>query len=110
MGLSCDHDPTIMCDLGGRLFSVPPVTMGERVRRRIVRKLRMWRAAPANPCTPSRYQTAHDGTSFQMRNPHQQTPRVRSDRVVPVPEHVWVSMETGRNDRRKFGSVVALPW
>ena len=35
--------PTIVtrrwCDLSGRLFSVPPVTMGERVRCRIVRKL-----------------------------------------------------------------------
>ena len=39
MGLTHDRDPTMMCDLSGRLFNVPPVTMGERVRRRIVRKL-----------------------------------------------------------------------
>ena len=109
MGLTHDRDPTMMCDLSGRLFSVPPVTMGERVRRRIVRKLPVWTAAPANPSAPSRDLTTHVGTSFQMRNPHQQTPRVRSDRVVPVSEYVWVSMETDRNDRRKFGSDVALP-
>ena len=39
----------------------------------------------------------------------QHTPRVRSDRVVSVSEHVWVSMETDRIDRWRFGSVVALP-
>ena len=98
-----------MCDLSGRLFSVPPVTIGERVRRRIVRKLLVWRAAPAHPSAPSRDLTAHVGTFFQMRNPHQQTPRVRLDRVVLVSEHVWVSMETDRNDRWKFGSVVVVP-
>ena len=109
MGLIYDRDPTMMCDLSGRLFSVPPVTMGERVRRRIVRKLLVWRVAPANPPTPSRDLTTHVGTSFQIRNPRQQTPRARSGRVVSVSEHVWVSMETDRNDRWRFGSVVALP-
>ena len=99
----------MMYELSGRLFSVPLVTMGERVRRRIVRKLLVWRAAPANPSTPSRDPTAHVGTSFQMREPRQQTPRVRSDRVVSVCEHVWVSVETDRIDRLRFGSVVALP-
>ena len=39
MRLTCDRDPTMMCDVNRRLFSVLPVTMGERVRRRIVRKL-----------------------------------------------------------------------
>ena len=108
MGLTHDRDPTMMCDLSGRLFSVPPVTMGERVRRRIVRKLPVWRAVLANPPTPSRDLTTHLGTSFQMREPRQQTPRAWSDRVVSVSEHVWVSMETDRIDRWRFGSVVAL--
>ena len=86
MGLTYDHDPTTMCDVSGRLFSVPPVTMDERVRRRIVRKLPVWRAAPANPSAPSRDLTTHV-------DPRQQTPRVRSDRVVPLFEHVWVTTE-----------------
>ena len=38
MGLTYDSDPTMMCDLSGRLFNVPPVTLGERVKRRIVRE------------------------------------------------------------------------
>ena len=53
MGLTYDRDPTMMCDLSGRLFNVPPITLGERVKRRIARKLPMWRPAPANP--PSDY-------------------------------------------------------
>ena len=61
------------------------------------------------PAAPSRDLTTPVGTSFQIRKPRQQTPRVRSDRVVSVSEHVWVSMETDRIDRRRFGSVVALP-
>ena len=109
MGLTSDRDLTMICDLSERLFSVPPVTLGERVRRRIVRKLPVWRAAPANPPTPSRDPTTHVGTSFQIREPRQQTPRVRSDRIVSVSEHVWVSMETDRIDRWRFGSVVAMP-
>ena len=99
----------MMYDLSGRLFSVPPVTMGERVRRRIVRKLPVWQAAPAKPPPPSRDPTTHFGSSFQMRDPRQQTPRVQSDRVVSVSQHVWVSVETDRIDRLRFGSVVALP-
>ena len=99
----------VTCDLSGRLFSVPPVTMGERVRRRIVRKLPVWRATPVNPAAPSRDLTTPVGTSFQIRKPRQQTPRVRSDRVVSVSDHVWVSMETDRIDGWRFGSVVALP-
>ena len=109
MGLTHDRDPTMMCDLSGCLFNVPPVTMGERVRRRFVRKLPVWRAAPANPPTPSRDLTTHVGTSLEGRAPRQPTPRVRSDRVISVSEHVWVSMETDRIDRWRFGSVVALP-
>ena len=95
----------MMCDLSGRLFNVPSVTVGERVRRRIVRKLPVWRPAPANPPTPSRDLTTHVGTSLERRR----TPRVRSDRVLSVSDHVWVSLETDRSDRWRFGSVVALP-
>ena len=29
MGLTHDRDPTMMCDLSGRLFSVPPVAMSD---------------------------------------------------------------------------------
>ena len=54
MGLTYDRDLTMMCDLSGRLFNVSPVTLGERVRRRTVRKLPVWRLAHANPLTPSR--------------------------------------------------------
>ena len=63
--------------------------MGERVRRRIVRKLLLWRVASANLLTPSGDLTTHVGTSFQIRNPRKQTPRVRSDRVVSVFGRVW---------------------
>ena len=105
VGLTHDRDPTMMCDLSGRLSNVPPVTMGERVRRRIVRKLPVWRPAPANPPAPSRDLTTHVGTSLERRR----TPRVRSDRVISVSGHVWESMETDRIDRWRFGSVVALP-
>ena len=49
----------MMCDQSGRLLNVLPVTMGERVRRWIVRKLLEWRPAPANPPTPSRDLTTH---------------------------------------------------
>ena len=108
MGLIHDRDPTMMCDLSGRLFTVPPVTMGERVRRRFVRKLPVWRAAPANPPAPSRDLTTHVGASLERRA-RQRTPRVRSDRVISVSDHVWVSMETDRIDRWRFGSVIALP-
>ena len=98
----------MICDLSGRLFNVPPVTMGERVRRRIVRELPVWRPAPANPPAPPRDLTTHVGTSLERRAPRQRTPRVRSDRVISVSDHVWVSMETNRIDRWRFGSVVAL--
>ena len=30
MGLTYDRDPTMMCDLSGRLFNVPPTTLGDR--------------------------------------------------------------------------------
>ena len=92
-----------------RLFNVPPITLGERVRRRIVRKLPMWRPAPANPPTPSCDLNTHVGTSLERRAPRQRTLRVRSDRVISVSDPVWLSMESGRNDRWRFGSVVALP-
>ena len=108
MGQTNDRDPTMMCDLSGRFFCVPPSTLGERVRRRIVRKLLVCRAAPVNPAAPSRDLTTFVGTPFQNRKARQQTPRVRSDRVVSVSEHVWVSMETDGIDRWRFGSVVAL--
>ena len=98
MGFTYDRDPTMMCDLSGRLFSVPPMTQGERVIRRIVRKLPSWRPAPANPPTPSRDLTTHVGTSLERRAPRQRTPRVRSDRVISASDHVWVSMETDRID------------
>ena len=75
MGLTHDRHPTMMCDLSGRLFNVPLVTMGERVRRRIVRKLPVWRAAPANPPTPPRDPTAHVGTSLLLREPRQHASR-----------------------------------
>ena len=39
VGVMYDRDQAKMCDLSGRLINVPPVTLGERVRRRIVRKL-----------------------------------------------------------------------
>ena len=61
----------MMCDLSGRLFNVTPLTMGERVRRRIVRKFPVWRPAPGNPPTPSRDLTAHIGTSLERRAPRQ---------------------------------------
>ena len=109
MGLSYDRGPTMMCGLSGRLFNVPPITLVVRVKRRIVRKLLMWRLAPANPPTPSRDLTTHFGTSLERRAPRQRTPRVRSDRGISVSDHVWVSMETDRIDRLKFGSFVALP-
>ena len=64
MGLTHYRDPTMMCDLSGRLFLL----------------LRI----------------------------HLQTPRVRSDRVVSVSEHVWVRVAADRIDRWRFGSVVAL--
>ena len=81
-----------MCDLSGRLFSVPPVTTGERVRRRIARKLLVWRLAPASLPAPPRDLTTHVGTSLERRAPRQRTPRVRSDRTISVSDHVWVSM------------------
>ena len=85
--------PTMMCDLSGRLFNVPSLTLGERVKRRIVRKLPMLRPAPANPPTPSRDLTTHVGTSLERRAPRQRTFRVRPDRVISVSNHVWVSMD-----------------
>ena len=57
MDLTYDRDPAMMCDLSGRLFNVAPMTLGERVKRWSVRKLPMWRPAPANPPTPSRNPT-----------------------------------------------------
>ena len=92
MGLTHNRDLTMMRGLSGRLFNVPSVTMGERVRR------------PANPPTPSRDLTTHVGAS-----PRHRTPCVWSDREISVSDHVWVSMETERIDRWRFGSVVALP-
>ena len=91
-GLTYDCDPTMMCDLSGRLFNAALITVGERVKRRIVRKLPMWRLAPANPPAPSRHLATHVGTSLERRAPRQRTPRVRSDRVISVSDHVWVSI------------------
>ena len=84
MGLTDDRDPTMMCDLSGRLFNVLPMTLCERVKRRTVRKLPFCRPAPANPPTTPRDLTTHVGTSLERRAPRQRTPRVRSDRVIPV--------------------------
>ena len=47
MGLTYDRDPTMMCGQSGRLFNVPPVTPGYRVKRRKVRKQPLWRPALA---------------------------------------------------------------
>ena len=43
MGLTFDNDPSMMCDLSGRLYNVPPVSLADRVKRRIARKLLEWR-------------------------------------------------------------------
>ena len=102
MGLTYDHDPTMMY-----VFST--YILGERVRRRIDRKLPMWRPAPANPPTPTCDLNTHVGTSLERRAPRLRTLRVRSDRVISVSDPVWVNMEIGRNDRWRFGSDVALP-
>ena len=109
MGLIYDRDPTMMCVLSGRLFNVPPITLGGLVKRRIARKLPMWRPAPSNSPTPSRDLTTHVDASLERRAPRQRTSRVRSDRMISVSDHFWVRMETDRIDRLKFGSVVALP-
>ena len=85
------------------------MTLGERVIRRIVRKLPMWQPALANRPTLSRDLTAHAGTSLERRAPRQRKPRARWDRAISVSDYVWVCMETGRIDRLKFGSVVVLP-
>ena len=106
MELTYDRDPTTLCDLSSRLFNVPHVTLSERVKRGIVRKLPKWPPTLDNPPTLSRDLTTHVGTSFERRAPRQRTPRVRSYRAISVSDHVWVSMET-RIVRLKFGSVVA---
>ena len=108
MGLTYDRDPTMICDLSGRLVNVPPMTLGERVERRIARKIPTWRLVPANPPTLSRDLIAHVRTSLEGRAPCQRTLRVRSDRAISVSDYVWVSMETGRVDRLKLGSVTVL--
>ena len=108
--LMYDRDPAMMCDLSGRLFNVPPVTLGERVRRRIVRKLPLWRPAHVNPPALSHDLAAHVDTSLGRSAPH-----VHEHPVCEWIERclcltvVWVSMETGRIDQLKFGSVVVLP-
>ena len=43
VGFTYDREPMMFCDPCGRLFKVPPMTLGELVRRWIVRKLLMWR-------------------------------------------------------------------
>ena len=70
VGLMCDRDPAMMCDLSGRLFNVPSVTLGERVRRRIVRKLPMWRPDHVNPPALSHDLAAHVDTSLGRSAPH----------------------------------------
>ena len=80
------------------------MTVGDHVRRRVVQKEPAQRIAPGYLLTPSHDPTTHIGTSLEGREPRQQAPRARSDRVFTVPEHVWVSMGTGRVDRWKFGS------
>ena len=95
MGLSYDRDPTMMCVLSNRLFNVPPMTLGERVKRRIVGKRPLGQPAPANTHTLSRDLTAHVGTSLEGRAPRQRTFRVQSDREISVSDYVWVSMGTG---------------
>ena len=67
----------MMCDLSGHLFDVPPVTVGDHVRRRVVQIEPAWRLAPANPL--------HIDTSLEGREPRQQGPRARSDRVFLCP-------------------------
>ena len=56
---------------------------------------------PAVLSAPSHNLTTHVGTFFQIRTTRQQTPRVRSDRVVSV-EHVGVSMKADRIDQWRF--------
>ena len=109
MELTYDRDPTTLCDSSSRLFNVPHVTLSERVKRGIVRKLPKWPPTLDNPPTLSRDLTTHVGTSFERRAPRQRTPRVRTYRAISVSHHPWVSMETCRADRLKFGSVVVLP-
>ena len=45
MGFTHDHDPTMMCDSSGRFFDVPPLTVGDHVRRRVDQKEPAWRIA-----------------------------------------------------------------
>ena len=54
IGLTFDRDPTMMCDLSGRVDLFENCLCGEL-------------AAPAHPSAPSRDLTTHVGTSFQMK-------------------------------------------
>ena len=49
----------------------------------------------------------HVDTLLQIRESRQQTSRVRSDRVVSVPEHIQINLETDRIDRWRIDSVVS---
>ena len=98
-GLTHDCDWTMMCDPNGDLSSVLPVTLGERIRRQIIRRLQAWRTVLAVLSAPSHNQATHVGTSFRMRTTRQQTLRVRSDQIVPLSEHVWMSMKADRIDQ-----------
>ena len=44
-----DRDPMMMCDLSGRLSDVPPLTLSDRVRRRLVGMLPDRRPPPIKP-------------------------------------------------------------
>ena len=75
MGLTLDSDPTMMCDLSGRLYNIPPVSLADRVKRRIVRKLPEWRPSPVHPSALLHHPETSVGTSRERRVSRWQTPR-----------------------------------
>ena len=107
-GLTHDCDPTMVCDPNGCLSRILPVTLDERIRRQIIQRPPAWRTVLAVLSAPSHNLTTQVGTSFQIRTTRQQTPRVRSDRVVSVSEHVWVSMKADRIDQWRFFSCCSV--
>ena len=57
MELTYDRDPTVKCDLSGRLFNVLPLTLGGGLEG----KLPVWRPPPSNPSTLPRRSIANVG-------------------------------------------------
>ena len=83
----------MMCALSGRLFDVPFLTVGDRVRRRLVGELALWRPPSINPSELTHHSIPTPPVSPLKRRSLAWSFPVRDGRLDLGLGRVWFSME-----------------